>query len=294
MRLLVQRLPNRLRTIGVTGSAGKSTVTAMIGHVLGKVFSVAPKGAGSDASSTPSHQAAKSPSKTQKVWVGGNIGGSLLPRLDEIGEDDWVVLELSSFMLERLKKDTHFPGWSPHIAVVTNISPNHLDWHGTMEEYVRSKTVLIRYQEDHDFTVSICDPSSLLNFGAKAGSQFYSDDPNLSPVGLTLLPGRHNQRNAWLASIAIHCVGLIDSRVSEYCDSEKSKVKYLADFSGLPHRLQLVAEHNGVRYFNDSKCTTPEAARLAIEAFTENDDLPGIHLILGGKDKGSDMTPLAG
>ncbi|MEM9020162.1 MAG: hypothetical protein AAGC44_06320, partial [Planctomycetota bacterium] len=95
IRLLVQRLPNRLRTIGVTGSAGKSTVTAMIGHVLGRVFERGREGSGS----TPRRQSAKTPSKADnpKVWVGGNIGVSLLPVLDQIGEDDWVVLELSSF-----------------------------------------------------------------------------------------------------------------------------------------------------------------------------------------------------
>jgi UDP-N-acetylmuramoylalanine--D-glutamate ligase len=304
MRLLVQRLPNRLRTIGVTGSAGKSTVTAMIGHVLGKTFIATPEGAGK-----------------QKVWVGGNIGVSLLPVLDQIDEDDWVVLELSSFMLERLKKDAHFPGWSPHIAVITNISPNHLDWHGTMEEYVAAKAVLTVYQQDHDFYVSLDLPERLLKTASNAGNQFITADPALIPSHLTPLPGRHNQRNAWLAFNAVHCVGLSDESFSNRVDNE-FQTERLADFPGLPHRLQLVAERDGVRYFNDSKCTTPEAAMLAIEAFTEdapekgvgsrfkqdaaddsgdrseNDSRPlfqgGIHLILGGKDKGSDMKPLAG
>ena len=144
IRLLVERLPNRLRTIGVTGSAGKSTVTAMIGHVLEKEFA-------GEGESTPSRQDAKTPRKKRKVWVGGNIGGSLLEKIDEIGEDDWVVLELSSFMLERLRDQPDAPGvanekcrgrgrgWSPHIAVVTNISENHLDWHGSMAGVCRGE-----------------------------------------------------------------------------------------------------------------------------------------------------------
>lgn len=302
MRLLVQRLPNRLRTIGVTGSAGKSTVTAMIGHVLGKVFEQGGEPL------TPSRQAAKSPSKAKRVWVGGNIGGSLLPHLDEIGEEDWVVLELSSFMLERLKKDSYFSGWSPHYAVLTNISPNHLDWHGSMEAYVASKAVLTRYQEDHDFFVSISDPSRLLQTPCNAGSQIYSSNTELNPEGLTPLPGRHNQRNAWLVFCVLNYAGLSDKTIEVCCHQGTFNPDLLADFPGLPHRLQLVAERDGVRYFNDSKCTTPEAAMLAIEAFTEaggatkgeatKGDSPlfqgRIHLILGGKDKGSDMTQLAG
>ncbi|MEE8459741.1 MAG: Mur ligase family protein, partial [Phycisphaerales bacterium] len=121
IRLLVKALPNRLRTIGVTGTAGKSTVTAMIGHILKKAFPQPPAPPGDQDTVAATN-----------VWVGGNLGGSLLDRLDEIGKDDWVVLELSSFMLHGLREDK----WSPHIAVVINISPNHLDWHGTFEHYV--------------------------------------------------------------------------------------------------------------------------------------------------------------
>ena len=257
MRLLVQRLPNRLRTIGVTGSAGKSTVTAMIGHVLKKVPGI-------------------------KSWVGGNIGVSLLPALDQISENDWVVLELSSFMLERLKADDHFPGWSPHIAVITNISPNHLDWHGSMEAYVAAKKMIGFYQQlDTDFL--FLDSQLFKKLGPLKRPPGKYMGIGETYHGSLKLPGKHNHLNAAFASTVIsRCEGIdIDSWIE------------VADFPGLPHRLQLVAEHNGVRYFNDSKCTTPEAAQLAIEAFLEGDDKPDIHLILGGKDKGSDMKPLA-
>ncbi|MEO0475279.1 MAG: UDP-N-acetylmuramoyl-L-alanine--D-glutamate ligase, partial [Planctomycetota bacterium] len=268
MRLLVQRLPNRLRTIGITGSAGKSTVTAMIGHVLRKVPGI-------------------------KAWVGGNIGVSLLPEIAQIGDDDWVVLELSSFMLERLKAGDHFPGWSPHIALVTNINPNHLDWHGSMEEYVASKQVLLDYQHpgEGDCDAAMMGPGThlMLQTNVSDLGEWIDDDMEdfIKPENWELVvPGKHNRVNAELASCVI---SLIDDRIN--CETDCHDA--LADFPGLPHRLQLVAEHNGARYFNDSKCTTPEAAILAIQAFTEDGDTVGIHLILGGKDKGSDMKPLA-
>ena len=265
MRLLVQRLPNRLRTIGVTGSAGKSTVTAMIGHVLGKVPGI-------------------------KAWVGGNIGVSLLPQVDQIGDDDWVVLELSSFMLERLKKDEHFDGWSPHIAVITNISPNHLDWHGSMEAYREAKEQILASQ-DTDKDIRVLGPNVENPLLARAIEGF-SGQVSRPIMGFLLgavrdsliIPGKHNWHNAIVALNAVRLA--LDIEFKDCTDM-------LSDFPGLPHRLQLVTEHNGVRYFNDSKCTTPEAARLAIEAFAEGEGKPGIHLILGGKDKGSDMKPLA-
>lgn len=287
MRLFVQRLPNRLRTIGVTGSAGKSTVTAMIGHVLCKVLGVGDSELG-HGRQTPKSQPPNP--KSSKVWVGGNIGGSLLPHLDEIGEDDWIVLELSSFMLERLKADAHFPGWSPHIAVITNISPNHLDWHGSMEEYVAAKRVIVDHQQEKSGDAVFGGAGTHETFEPPHGNHWLEDNEGIflmSPELDLLVPGKHNQVNARLVGLA----------VQEATGYEESVLwDLLLDFPGLPHRLQLVAERDGVRYFNDSKCTTPEAAMLAIQAFTEEkgDSPRFVHLILGGKDKGSDMKPLAG
>ena len=259
MRLLVQRLPNRLRTIGVTGSAGKSTVTAMIGHVLGKVFGVGDSELGQGNQSPKS----KPPNpNSPTVWVGGNIGVSLLPVIDQIGENDWVVLELSSFMLERLRADDHFRGWSPHIAVVTNLSENHLDWHGSLADYKDAKQVILKHQQASD--KAILD-ESVLDWPVVDGVQVdritsvYAHDTK--PL---CIPGKHNQRNAVFVATLGEIIGL---------GNGYQILESLADFPGLPHRLQLVAEHNGVRYFNDSKCTTPEAAMLAIQAFTE--DIPG-------------------
>jgi UDP-N-acetylmuramoylalanine--D-glutamate ligase len=311
VRLLVERLPNRLRTIGVTGSAGKSTVTAMIGHVLGKVFSGAGSGvSGPDGtvSPTPTDQRDPGPrpgTRNPKAWVGGNIGGSLLEHLDAIGPDDWVVLELSSFMLERLRADeaTGFPGWSPHIAVVTNISENHLDWHGSMDSYVAAKQVIAAYQEPTDFLVSgfgISDPAK-----NREGIRHYeiSDDPAwLMFFRRIPLPGAHNRVNAKIACTCTSVVGLYHKQAFEDFGlySSRGFCEVLSDFPGLPHRLQFVGEFDGVKYYNDSKCTTPAAARLAVEAFVGGGGGEGghpgagVHLILGGYDKGSDLAPLAG
>ncbi len=305
VRLLVERLPNRLRTIGVTGSAGKSTVTAMIGHVLGKFFSGAGSGvSGLDGTDSPKPTDPRNPdprpgTRNPKAWVGGNIGGSLLEHLDAIGPDDWVVLELSSFMLERLRADeaTGFPGWSPHIAVVTNISENHLDWHGSMEAYVAAKQVISRYQQQGD--IVYLPPGGIKAFDGIRSKKAYSRRSTYVPqpeVFRLSVPGRHNRLNAHLA----YSAAWFACKETSHLIDREAKREMLADFPGLPHRLQFVGEFDGVKFYNDSKCTTPAAARLAVEAFVESGGGEGgppgvgVHLILGGYDKGSDLAPLAG
>jgi UDP-N-acetylmuramoylalanine--D-glutamate ligase len=253
IRLLVAALPNRRRTIGVTGTAGKSTTTAMIGHILRKTL-------GED-----------------RVHVGGNLGGSLLDRIDDIGAYDWVVLELSSFMLHGLREDE----WSPHIAVVTNISSNHLDWHGSDEAYVDDKRVILDHQDGEE-DVAVLGPGLHGWLDHRVRDMRFREERDIesNPRIDLRLPGFHNQINATLACDAAECAGV----------DWIAAAAAVADFPGLPHRLQFVLEHNGVRYFNDSKCTTPAAAELAIQSF----DTGAVHVILGGYDKGSDLTPLAG
>ncbi len=271
IRLLVERLPNRARTIGITGSAGKSTTSAMVHHALARL---APPG--------------------RRVHLGGNIGVSLLQELPRIAPDDWVVLELSSFMLHWLGEgvSSGAAGWSPAIGVVTNISPNHLDWHGSMAHYEGCKLNIGRYRNSADELLCFSDLA-----GVPDGPGVRMLDPACpSPFELRI-PGAHNQRNALLAWRILEAAGRRDASLAPdglAALGEQAR-RAFRDFPGLPHRLQFVGQVRGVRFFNDSKCTTPEAALLAIRAFAD-DPLVGarrVHLIAGGYDKGSDLAPIA-
>lgn len=253
IRLLTQRLPNRNRIIGITGSAGKSTTTSMVGHILG-------------TRNFPS------------VHLGGNLGGSLLNSLGTIHETDWVVLELSSFMLEGLREDR----FAPHIALITNLAPNHLDWHGTLEAYRDAKQALLDFQHEDD--IAILGPGAdgfTPRVAMKNQHVFHHADLSrlTRDMPQLLIPGEHNRLNAAMAVEVCVAAGV----------GRSDALAAVATFTGLPHRLERVHETGGVVYFNDSKCTTPEAAMLALQSFK-----PGIvHLILGGYDKGSDLAPLA-
>jgi UDP-N-acetylmuramoylalanine--D-glutamate ligase len=271
INLFVERCP--ARCVGITGSVGKSTVTAMIGHVL------------EEGAKGSRDQGLKG-----RVWVGGNIGKSLLDGLGRITADDIVVLELSSFQLQR----TPAVHWSPHVAVITNITPNHLDWHGSFEAYVAAKLNLVRFRRPGHDVVVIQDTAELRRtygaaFGSEAGVWRYGlegDAPVAERDGRRLrwpqlrlgVPGRHNRENAAAALTVAQALGVADDVALEA----------LATFEALPHRLQKIAERGGVTYYNDSKSTTPEAAITALRAI----DAP-LLVILGGYDKGSDLRPVA-
>ena len=251
--LLIERLPAGVVTIGVTGTAGKSTTAAMIGHALTK-------------------------RSDRPVRVGGNLGGSLLAELDATGADDWLVLELSSFMLHYLRPMR----WSPRVAVLTNFAANHLDWHDTLEAYRRDKQTIFDFQSDERGDAAIGGPGMGEPFDFKVArfAVLPREPSDAAPPFELVLPGEHNRVNARLAALAVEAATGLD---------EAETLAALADFAGLPHRLQLVVEHSGVRFFNDSKSTTPESAMRAIDAFE-----PGtVHAILGGYDKGVDLGPLA-
>ncbi len=263
--------------IGVTGTKGKGTASALIYEML--------KTEGLD------------------VRLGGNIGTPPLDFLDKLTLESWVVLELSSFQLEDLKS-------SPHIAVILMITPEHLgidsvgtaNYHESMEEYVSAKRNIIRNQTDKDYVIINRDYPASLESDVYAQGKIYQvsrereasldgcftrqgrviirkdgKEEDVIEVSEILLPGKHNYENVCAASMAADLAGV----------SLGSIASAIRQFKGLPHRLELVKEVKGVRYYDDSFSTTPETAIAAIEAF-ENPEI----LILGGSHKNSDFTEL--
>jgi UDP-N-acetylmuramoylalanine--D-glutamate ligase len=236
--LFIGRCPATV--FGVTGTKGKSTTSTLLGRMLAARFT---------------------------TWVGGNIGRSLLPDLPRMKPDDLVVLELSSFMLEHLAALR----WSPHVAVVTMISADHLDWHGSLENYVQAKRNIVRFQTAGDFAV--------LNQTNETARAFAGDTlAKVIPFGMKeprrfelALPGEHNQLNAQAAFAAASIMGI-------RWENAQSAV---ADFHGLDHRLQVVAQYDGVTFVNDSIATIPEAAIAALNAFPAGKVIQ----IVGGSDK---------
>lgn len=258
--------------IGITGSNGKSTTTTLTGKILQET--------------------------SRKTWVGGNIGKSLLGCLDEMKPTDIVVLELSSFQLEEL----HHSGKSPHISIVTNISPNHLDRHASMDEYIQAKKTIILHQSSEDFAILNYDDPELRRWeiNCKGNVLWYSTTHALTNgafvkgnnivisvngqsveipcIAGIKIPGVHNLQNILAASCAAYLAGAQEQHIE----------KTITTFTGLEHRLEFVREVAGVRYYNDSKATTPESSIAAITAFQSP-----VILIAGGYDKGSSFKAFA-
>lgn len=208
------------------------------------------------------------------VWVGGNIGRPLLNDLQNIDKTHLVLLELSSFMLEYLAP----MAWSPHISVVTMLAADHLDWHGSAHAYIEAKKNIVRFQHPDDFAVLNADDPGAKAFETATRAKVICFSTAVSKPFELLIPGAHNQANAQAAFAAASLMGVTHDEAQRSIQS----------FRGLPHRLQLVHEANGVRYFDDSIATIPAAAIAALESFPPKSVLQ----IVGGKDKGLSLIPL--
>jgi UDP-N-acetylmuramoylalanine--D-glutamate ligase len=283
-QIFAERCPAPI--IGITGSAGKTTTTTLVGEML--------RGDGGGQRTTddrrPTTVGAQRPSAVRRppsVFVGGNIGNPLIADLGEIAANDFVVMELSSFQLELMTV-------SPHIACVTNITPNHLDRHGTMDAYIAAKRHILEFQKPADAQVLSADDAvaSTLNTHARTvwfstkhepqGEGAWLDDGGTLRLRLReiegaichrrelLLMGEHNIANV-LAACAIS--GLAGASI-------ESMRAVATTFKGVSHRLQLVGEINGARYYDDSIATAPERLMAALRCF----DAP-IVLLCGGRDK---------
>jgi UDP-N-acetylmuramoylalanine--D-glutamate ligase len=257
--------------VAITGANGKTTTTALAGEIIA---------------------AGRFP-----TLVGGNIGTPAISFVDQAGAATWIVLEVSSFQLETIVE------FRPRIAVVLNITPDHLDRHKTFDNYVNAKARIFENQRADDFAILNADDltaSSLstrtraqvfwfsrkkeVDRGAFArGPQIYFRDGNkeleIMPLTEVALKGAHNLENV-LAGVAI---GMIAG-----CRPEQIRAA-VRNFKAVEHRLEFVANVAGVDYYNDSKATNVDATIKALESFPTN-----IHLILGGKDKGSDYRVLRG
>jgi UDP-N-acetylmuramoylalanine--D-glutamate ligase len=253
-------------SIGITGSAGKTTTTTLVGRIA---------------------RAGAKPG--QRIWIGGNIGTPLITFIDEIKETDLVVLELSSFQLELMST-------SPNVSAVLNITPNHLDRHGTMDAYKAAKRRIFDFQKPDDYAILCRDDAGsaelipfvkghLTTFGwnhpldrvpgtfLQEPELFYFDGKNdlvLLERENIVLRGDHNVLNV-LAACAITMAAGFDIRAVE---------AGIKGFAGVDHRLEYVGTVNGAAWYNDSIATAPERTMAAIRSFTEP-----IVLLIGGRDK---------
>ena len=241
-------------TIAVTGSDGKTTTTTLIAEML------------------------KAAGKT--VWLGGNIGTPLLPKLDEMGADDFAVVELSSFQLMDMQH-------SSHIAVVTNLAPNHLDVHKDMNEYVEAKKNIFAFQGENDKLILNLDNGITNTFTGNGITRWFSrlgktdngvclegdwivrDGEKVLDTKEIVIPGVHNIENYMAAILAVE--GLVDD------ETIRSVAR---TFGGVEHRIELVRIKDGVKYYNDSIASSPSRTIAGLKSFAEK-----VCLIAGGYDK---------
>lgn len=261
------------KIVAITGSNGKTTTTTLVGEIIA--------------------------SGGRKTLVGGNIGTPAITFVEHSSPDTWVVLEISSFQLETIER------FCPHIAAVLNITPDHLDRHGSMEKYIAAKARIFENQRAGDFAVLNADQeatrrlasglkSQVLWFSREEGGKdnvergafvrdnmiIFRDGERLTeimPLSEITLKGAHNVENV-LAAVAVGMAVRIEPAAIR---------RAVKDFRAVEHRLEYVSTVRGVQYYNDSKATNVDATIKALESF------PGkVHLILGGRDKDSDYTEL--
>ncbi len=227
--------------VGITGTNGKTTTTALTGTVL--------------AAGLP-------------VVVGGNIGDTVLDRLDEVTSQHWVVLELSSFQLESVERPRL------HVGVILNVTPDHLDRHRTFDRYIDLKARAIEFAGADDFAVLNGRDEVCRRVAGRTQARVVWFDRH-RPIPPMPMPGRHNVENALAAAAVGRIAGLPDQAIEAAIRS----------FKGVEHRLELVGEWMGVRWYNDSKATNPDAGRVALAAFP---DTPLV-LIAGGHGSGFEL-----
>lgn len=268
----------RGRMIGITGSNGKTTTTTITGELMRAVGA--------------------------SVIVGGNIGTPLTSLVEKTDESSWTVAELSSFQLETIQS------LRVNIAVITNITPDHLDRHGSMENYVRAKHRIFLNQTESDWAVLNADDpgitEAVATLGVRSKRVYFSSsgreadiyaragniyttlvnadrsEVEIIPFTEIAVPGMHNVENIMAALGATVCAMSVDE---SHLPALRDAIK---QFKGVEHRIEHVAEVEGVKFYNDSKATNVDSTAKALEAFSNN-----VILILGGKDKGSDYKTLA-
>jgi UDP-N-acetylmuramoylalanine--D-glutamate ligase len=260
------------KILAITGSNGKTTTTTLVGEIL--------KAAG------------------LPTLVAGNIGVPVVSLLEDSTDETWSVLEVSSFQLESTEQ------FHPQIAVILNITPDHLDRHGSLESYALAKERIFAVQDQNDFLVLNADNDRTAAASSRSKSQvywfslhhpvpqgawadgehiFFTQSGNapaetVMPLSVIPLKGEHNVENVLAAVCAARLAGASPEIIRQAVEN----------FKAVEHRLEYVATINGIEFYNDSKATNVDATAKAIAAFPG-----GIHLILGGKDKNSDYTLLS-
>lgn len=245
IKIFFEECPGKI--IGVTGTKGKGTTSTLIYETL--------------------------KSDSRDVYLAGNIGKPYLELLPRLDKESIVILEMSSFQLIDMNV-------SPNIAVVLNITADHMDWHKDIEEYVNAKKNIVLFQKPSDFAVINEEYDVPRNFAESIKSKiiFFSKNKLDSKFKTKLLlRGEHNLENI-AAAVAVAKILKVD---------EKKIGKVIRNFKGLEHRLELVGSVKGIAFYNDSFATGPQPTIAAIKSFTEPETL-----ILGGSDKGLDYSEL--